>query len=314
MEHQSIEEGVLLRYLLGEMGEDEQEQIERSYFTDAALFEELRMVEHDLIDNYVRNGLSALQREQFERHFLCSPERYKRVEVAEILFEFGTRNSAKKGLSLVKEPVVQPTSPRFPSAWLAIAASFLMLIGSAWLLIDRARLKSEITNLTLQRDEMERSQTDLQHQLAERDRVNQQLARDLDKAADTTANEKNDQRGTTDLSTRVAAFVLMSGFSRGEAQSQKLHIAPSVEVLRLRILLVKDDHKKYTAVINDVDGQSPWRGAGLIAASSRSGRTVEFKLPASLLHDRDYVLTLKGVTATGSEDTIDEYPFSILRR
>ncbi|MEN3332707.1 MAG: hypothetical protein V7641_2072 [Blastocatellia bacterium] len=75
----------LTAYLLGELSDAEQEEIEVRYFTDDALFEQLLDIEDDLIDRYARGQISASQRRRLERHFLKSPARRKRVRFAEAL-------------------------------------------------------------------------------------------------------------------------------------------------------------------------------------------------------------------------------------
>ena len=315
MEYHSDQDQVLFRYLLGQSSEEEQERIEQGYFADEVLFEQLRMAENDLIDNYVRQALSQSQRELFEKHFLCSEDRRERVEVAEVLFEFVARRPVKQRPSqFVKKRAEQTLFAKLSRSWLPIAAMILLLIFSTWLLIDRARLKAHLNSLAIQRDELEQQRAALQQQLADTDRRNVQLARDLDQATDVAKQGKGDQKSLTESSTRIPAFVLISGLSRGTGTSPKLRIAPAVQFVTLRVVLINDDHKMYRAVINDVDGPQVWQATGLKVPSRGPGRTIDVRVPARMLAEKDYVLTLKGVTDLGTEDPIDEYAFSVLRR
>src|ERR1051326_4573898 len=56
----------LTRYLLGEMSEAEQTQIEVRYFADPQLLAELCAWRNRLIDDYVCGGLSPSMRQRFE--------------------------------------------------------------------------------------------------------------------------------------------------------------------------------------------------------------------------------------------------------
>ena len=76
------DEQLLVRYLLGELSEEEQSQLEERYFADDDFYSELRATERDLIDDYVRGRLSGRRREQFESRFMASPERRQKVELA----------------------------------------------------------------------------------------------------------------------------------------------------------------------------------------------------------------------------------------
>jgi anti-sigma factor RsiW len=76
---------MLVRYLLGEMSQDEQSRVEESYFADDQLFEELIAVESELIIGYAQGRFSSERRKQLESHFLCSPARRHRVEIISAL-------------------------------------------------------------------------------------------------------------------------------------------------------------------------------------------------------------------------------------
>jgi anti-sigma factor RsiW len=74
---------LICRYLLGELPDDEQAELERRYFTDDELFERLLKIEDELIDKYVRGEFSDQECERLEKHFLKSKERHKRVIYAQ---------------------------------------------------------------------------------------------------------------------------------------------------------------------------------------------------------------------------------------
>src|SRR5688572_28098839 len=75
----------LFEYLLGQLSEDEQAQIEQRYLADPDFHEEILAAERELIDRYVYGELA--NRELFETHFLSSPGRRQRVEFARALMQ-----------------------------------------------------------------------------------------------------------------------------------------------------------------------------------------------------------------------------------
>ena len=85
MTDQSKDPKMITAYLLGELSDAEQEEMEVRYFTDDALFEQLLAIEDDLIDRYARGQITASERQRFERHFMKSPARRKRVRFASAL-------------------------------------------------------------------------------------------------------------------------------------------------------------------------------------------------------------------------------------
>src|ERR1051326_4704977 len=75
-------ERLIARYLLGDLPEEQQVAIEDRAFSDQEYLALVTAVENDLIDEYVRQELSATERQQFETRFLASAERRKRVQFA----------------------------------------------------------------------------------------------------------------------------------------------------------------------------------------------------------------------------------------
>src|SRR5215212_5967860 len=78
-------EKFISQYLLGELPEEQQVEVEDRAFSDKDYFASITAVENDLIDEYVRGELSAAQRQRFETRFLASADRRKRVEFAKAL-------------------------------------------------------------------------------------------------------------------------------------------------------------------------------------------------------------------------------------
>src|SRR5262245_56951760 len=73
---------VLIRYLLGQLGPEEAEQLDEASLVDDEVATRLRTVEHDLVDRYVRGALSGETLARFESHYLSSPRRRELVMFA----------------------------------------------------------------------------------------------------------------------------------------------------------------------------------------------------------------------------------------
>jgi len=71
-----------MRYLLGSLSEDERNRLEENFFADDAKFEELEVLEDELIDDYVAGELSPDERRQFESKLKQSPRLVERVHFA----------------------------------------------------------------------------------------------------------------------------------------------------------------------------------------------------------------------------------------
>src|ERR1700754_2588189 len=76
---------LIAQYLLGELPEEQQIEIEDRAFSDHDFLANITAVENDLIDEYIRREMTDTQRRQFEMRFLASESRRERVEFARAL-------------------------------------------------------------------------------------------------------------------------------------------------------------------------------------------------------------------------------------
>jgi anti-sigma factor RsiW len=79
---------LIYRYLLGELPEADQSELEQRYFTDDALFERLIAIEDELINRYARNESSDEERQRMESFYLRSQTRRKRLMFTQALMRY----------------------------------------------------------------------------------------------------------------------------------------------------------------------------------------------------------------------------------
>src|SRR5215216_6370380 len=82
MKEANEEEFLLRLYLLGELGEGEQESVEERFITDRGFKERVLVVEDELVEDYLSGELSETEEASFVRHFLSTPEQRQRVRIA----------------------------------------------------------------------------------------------------------------------------------------------------------------------------------------------------------------------------------------
>src|SRR5438093_1182323 len=100
------QEGLMRRYLLGELPEAEQATLEAQFFADAEQLEEIWALENQLVDDYVRGRLAHVERAQFEQYYLDSPRHREHVALARLLLRAADA-----------EAVTANESERAPSRW-----------------------------------------------------------------------------------------------------------------------------------------------------------------------------------------------------
>ena len=76
---------VLRSYLLGTLEAEPRAELEERILCDPAVYEELLLLEEELIDQYVAGGLSKAERQHFETHFLITAERQKKLRFGQLL-------------------------------------------------------------------------------------------------------------------------------------------------------------------------------------------------------------------------------------
>src|SRR5258705_594209 len=78
----------IVQYLLGELSAEERRQLDEQLFVNDDYFERLMVTENELIDDYLRGGLSEVERELFERNFLNSAHLRRRINLAKSLLTY----------------------------------------------------------------------------------------------------------------------------------------------------------------------------------------------------------------------------------
>ena len=83
-----IERQEMREFLLGTLDGDHKSQFEERILTEPGVYEELLVVEEELIDQYLGGDLSALEQQQFESHFLITAERQKNLRFGKLLQQY----------------------------------------------------------------------------------------------------------------------------------------------------------------------------------------------------------------------------------
>jgi Uncharacterized protein conserved in bacteria len=126
------EERSLRGYLLGETAPEEQRQIEERLLLDSGYVELLLIIEEELIDSYVRDTLSERERQQFQKHVLTTPERWRKLRKAKALRRYINNTQPIPAPAPVRElrsKVFWKPSLLMP-AWRAAIAAMLILGSS----------------------------------------------------------------------------------------------------------------------------------------------------------------------------------------
>jgi len=101
---QELQLQLLKQYLLGEsLDEEQRRDIEERLLTDEDFCEQADIVEDELIEQYLGEELSAVQRTQFEENFLSTTERRQKFIVARSLNRYATAKAAVETDAVVQD-------------------------------------------------------------------------------------------------------------------------------------------------------------------------------------------------------------------
>jgi hypothetical protein len=281
----------LIHYLLGELSEHDQNQIEEKYFPDDGAFERLCALEDELIDRYVRGELSEAQRKRFEERFLQSTEQRKRIEFARslVLSIPGPPVLARVHLPSKKAKAWLPfwSTPRlavFLPAALGLVA--IIVLGTWWL--RHSHTPSET-------------------------RVQQPQGSGEEQAA-RAPGQALPQAPYQTPESQIATLILTPDITRGTGNETRLVLSPKAEVIELIASLELVEFETYRAEIRRVGGQEVWIEKDLHPRETPPMKGVVLRVPAKVFANEDYILTLRGTAPSGRLQTAAEYSFRIVRK
>jgi len=75
----------LRRYLLGQLGANEQSCVEEQYFYDDECFAQLLQAEDQLIEDYLQNRLSVSEKVRFDTYYLDTLRKKQRLNLSKAL-------------------------------------------------------------------------------------------------------------------------------------------------------------------------------------------------------------------------------------
>jgi len=324
----SQQEDLMIRYLLGDLTEEEQTQIEERFLADKQYFEHLCSVEDALIDDYAQRNLTEYEHRKVEGLLLSSPRQAREIEFVQDIIKYVSNNPieeiderdagqlkpANKSRSLLALPHI-----RSLGSAVALAVILILIIASVCIVIWNLALQKKIGQLVAMQAGLEERHEELRQQLNKQDDSREAIVKELE------SERRKREQLEEELSTLQESRPLIStnniatlnlktaSFTRGEGKLRVVHINPRVTQFQIRINLDKvGDYKSYSAVIKTFEGREIWSKDQIKPGQVNLARLV-FTLPADILENHDYILTLKGQTGAESIVEIGDYPFRIKR-
>jgi hypothetical protein len=322
----------IIRYLLNELSAEDQARFEEAYLSDGSLFDQVRAFEEELIEEYVKGGLSGGERRRFERHYLASDQRRARIEAARELIQVCSPKSStqtptndwiESKLFSIRSRLGSLVKSR-PAPVFGVAAALLSLVAVG-LVIDLLRLRGQLAAVNEERaaiarrwEESERRLVHEREQLAEerkqsvglRDKL-ESLNRQLDRLARARAESRS--------SNNQIVFLALTPGVRSIKKPDRATISDHTNFVELRVELESQgatNPRSYRAVVKTVDGgREIWTRAGIQPRLRKSAQYFVVRVPADrfkVAEAQDFMLTLDALNAGGKDyEELESYYFQV---
>lgn len=272
-----------------------------------------RIEEESIAELYATGRLSPAEEEDFEVHLLECRECRERVAQADdlresvrtVAAEDAARTALQAGLL-----VWLARQSRAARLGMLTVAMLVLTAFPAWLLLDRARLESELASA---REAAERPAPPSPSPITDPKRSLDQLAQEKTLLEEELGRERSTREELAERITRltrpqVNAAVYSLGQVRGTAETNELPLGPSSEWIVLSLELPQVEHSTYRAILLDARGTEIWRGDGLQPTASD---TLTLLLYSDLLRPGSYRFRLEGRTAENRFVPAGEIPLHV---
>lgn len=321
----------IIRYLLNELPEEDQVRFEDEYLENEALFEQVRALEDELIEDYINGYLAERERQLFERHYLASEQRRARVESARQLIHICTRESSLKAAAggrnegNLRSMLVSLARPRLALGFGVVAALFLIIASG--LVFELMRLRGQLSQVNQERaalerraEESERRLADQNERLATERRENSDLRQKLGSVNGRTVpvvRQPVPVRAAEDQTVDLA----LAPESRDLAEPDKAVLSAETKFLELRVSLEKQEKSlSYRVAVKTADNgnREIWNKEGIGLQKTKKANFIVIDVPADLFRevksqDYLYLLTVEALGRSRKNyEEIDSYYFQVV--
>lgn len=314
------------RFLLGKLTEAETIKIEEEYFGKNNHFENILIAENELIDAYVKGGLSPEDKKRFENRLLLNPKQRQRVEFAKTLVKYASSLPAAEELNSA------PTKPKWSSIFAEFfsakpmlsysfaVAAFIIFGGALWLAINNnsSQFSQNSELASAPPAEIEIQKPSIETQFDEQKLLNEANAESAAPRLPKVNQSQPAPKSRTEQPKKSAApvfstIILPLGLTRGDTTTTKSFVIPAkANFVNMRLKFEEGNFASYFALLEIVEGQRIW--SGKITKPPKNENVVTATVPARLLQKADYIITLKGLTNDGAYELVSDSSFKVDRR
>ncbi len=289
-------------YFLGKLDESEAENFVIETASSGELTEHARMIESELLEAYLRGGLSADESRLFEKNYLITEARRQKLRFAQVL----QQNINSQTDEFV--PQISFWEKLFAFKQLKIAFAAIILIGFSaamfWLLKSDSKKETEIVE---QKNTAPTPTPKIENQRIE---ISPTPANNTQKTNNSPVNKPLKEPSPTAMPKPAqpifASFTLLPGALRNEGE-QFIKLLPNTNKVNLRLSLPKEAAKydTYSISVKNANGETVF--------SAENSKSTALTVPAAKLENDVYIIFLKGNNPQKNAESIAEYTFRVSR-
>jgi hypothetical protein len=277
IEHDQL---LIRQFLLGELDEEQREQLEQRVITDRDYKEEVLITEEELLEDFLGGTLPSEQRELFLKRYTASPDQLRKVQIAKALDKYAT---------------VHPTAPRsgsFETTWLkslfkffykrdrfnqfALASLALLLIAVGCLIVYWSISRDQTANyaalMQLNGPESEVMQPD---------------------------------------DSAVASVSLSPLLLRGTGEPKTVTITKQTQTVQFRLADPSGGTNTFQAILKDSAGAEVFKLEDIRSRRLGQVSVLVLQIPASMLRPQEYELEISEKKPDGPYENPATYSFHV---
>jgi hypothetical protein len=269
----NIDKQEMQSYLLGTLEADRRVKLEETILGEREVYEELLIVEQELIDQYLADELSGSEWQQFENHFLITAERQKNLHFGKLLKRYV---DSQPQLVLDEEipTVISPIEKSAPAK-----RSFYFLSGP---LANRPALALFALLVALGIIFL------------------------------VWLAPRNPEQDAHETAPPPLVITLAPGSLRSAGTTQPFHVQPKGADIKLQLELARPAFPKYRSQLLR-ESEMVQTTDELKSEAKGDQHIVPLTVPAEMLSPGNYQVRLSGVLNSGQDEFIDNYSFRVIK-
>jgi hypothetical protein len=284
---EDLEREEIKKYLLGGMDDAGREMFEKRVIADLDYEDAVLMVEDELMEDFLADGLSEGESRDFIKHLLATPQQRQRLGELRALHDYFRHPTALKA-NAATGGTARPQLWRRLAGWLwqgwslsprAATAILMVALAAGVFLGVRYWLNSPQANWSVAfREEWVRL---------------------------------NDPQAPATQSSSAAPVTLTPTLIRSGREMTRVVAPAGTETLQVQLRLPPEQHSSYRVTLRPVDGKEAFPLPPLPPQTFGRNRVLLLNLPVKLLPRGDYELQLSGLAADGTPINLDSYNFRL---